>query len=529
MEAGLTAQATIQDIETLAQGLPAGVLSQDAGLCELYGQDVADDRAPVEAVARPASTADLVAVVRAARASGRVLAPRGGGMSYSSGYLCSHPHTWCVDLSAMDRIREINREDMYVTAEAGCTWQSLHQALAPLGLRTPFWGTLSGLKATIGGGLSQNSAFWGSARHGAAVDSLIGLEVVLASGEVLHTGSSAQLHATPFFRHYGPDLTGLFAGDTGAFGIKAAATLKLLPDTRGRAWVSFDFPHHVALFAALSGVSRQGLTDAGFAFDPTMQAQRMKRESLLTDVKALGQVMTAQNGLLKGIKAGVRVAAAGRRFVDESRFAAHFMVEERLQETADAGAAAIRQICRDAGGREVENTVPKVARANPFAPLNSMIGPAGERWLPVHGIVAHSRAVAVHEAIEALFARHASAMQDLKIRHGALFTTVDANGFLIEPVFYWPDALNSLHRQSVEDRVLRRVNQFPENLPARELVMRLRAEITALFRDQGAVHLQIGRHYLYQEGLEAPARQTLIALKQLLDPDGIINPGALGL
>ena len=102
---------------------------------------------------------------------------------------------------------------MLVTVEAGCTWAQLYDVLRPMGLRTPLWGTLSGLKATIGGGMSQNGLFWGAA-HGTIATSAIRFEVVLADGRVVRTGSD-------FLRPFGPDLTGLFAADSGAFGIKA--------------------------------------------------------------------------------------------------------------------------------------------------------------------------------------------------------------------------------------------------------------------------------------------------------------------
>ena len=88
----------------------------------------------------------------------------------------------------MNRLIELNREDMYVRVEAGMSWKALHEALEGTGLTTPYWGTLSGLHATVGGGMSQNSIFWGSGRHGSAANSVIGLEVVLASGEVTRVG-----------------------------------------------------------------------------------------------------------------------------------------------------------------------------------------------------------------------------------------------------------------------------------------------------------------------------------------------------
>ena len=495
----------------------------------LYGQDVSGDAQPIAAVVRPADMDDLIATVRFAAEHDFVIAPRGGGMSYSGGYVCGHERTLCLDMAAMGEVVEINAEDMYVRVQAGCTWKALHEALEPNGLRTPFWGTLSGIGATVGGSLSQNALFWGSGRHGCAADSVVGFEIVLADGRVLRTGAGARTGTPPFFRHYGPDLTGLFTCDNGALGIKATATLKLLP--RGQAWqgVSMTFTDHAAMFAAMSEVSRQRLAESCFGFDPTLQGQRMKRESLARDIKTLGQTVAAQSSLLDAVKTGTRIAVAGRRFLDDAPYSVHFMVEERTAAAAQDAADRITSIGRDAGGKPVENTIPTVTRAHPFGPLNSMIGPSGERWLPVHGLVPHSQATAAYEAVLSLFERNAAILESHNIVHGALFTYADTDCFVIEPVFYWPDGLNALHRHSVEASVLRHTNAYPDNPAARAQVMRLRGEVVDTLASCGAVHLQIGRFYPYARDLGEAPLAVLRDLKRQLDPDGRMNPGALGL
>ena len=517
------------NFDILRQRLGAGAVSTDQETLELHGQDVGGDAGTLLAVVRPGSTEELAAAVRFAADHRLALVPRGGGMSYSGGYVCPAEPSVCVDLAAMDRILEVNTEDMYVTVEAGCSWQKLHQALEPEGVRTPFWGTLSGLVASVGGGLSQNSLFWGSGRHGSAADSVVGFEIVLADGQVLRTGVGAHAGSEPHFRHYGPDLTGLFTCDSGALGIKATVTCKLIPVAEGRAYASYAFDDHTGLIRAMSEVSRQRLAEACFAFDPTLQQQRMKRESLLSDVKALGNVMTKQGSVLRGLREGVRTAVAGRGFLDEDRFSVHFVIEEATLAAAETGAERIAAICAGAGGEAVENSVPKIARANPFGPLNAMVGPQGERWLPVHGLVPHSKAQAAFEAIAALFDRNRAVLEAHDIVYGTLLTFADTNCFVIEPVFYWPDALNALHRHTVEDGMLARFPVYPENPAARAEVMRLRNDIVALFRTIGAAHLQIGRLYPFIGSLEAPPRRLLQAIKHHLDPHRRINPGALGL
>jgi len=271
----------------------------DQAECELLAQDVFSKEQAAALVVRPSNTLELSKAVAAANAAEFAIIARGGGMSYTGGLIPQNSSTMLVDMSAMNRILDINVDDMYVQVECGCTWQDLHKALEGSGLRTPYWGTLSGSKASIGGSLSQNSIFWGSGHHGFSVDSLIGLEVVVANGDVINTGSAAQTHASPFLRHFGPDLTGLFTCDSGALGCKAIATLRLCPELNARRFLSFDFPDFKSQAKAMSEISRRDLAAESFGFDPYLQTQRLKRASLVSDVKSLAGVMKSAGGLAK--------------------------------------------------------------------------------------------------------------------------------------------------------------------------------------------------------------------------------------
>lgn len=493
----------------------------DADTLRLYGQDVFSLGARPIGVLRPRNIDALAAGVAAAAHSGLAIVPRGGGMSYTSGYLPDAPGALVVDTASMGRILDIDETDMTVTVEAGCTWAKLYAALHPLGLRTPLWGTLSGLRATVGGGMSQNGLFWG-ARHGSIGPSALSFDVVLADGTVVRTGSDV-------LRPHGPDLTGLFAADCGAFGIKAHITLPLIREAGHFAYGSFAFEAPPGFTAAMSEIARSGLASESFGFDPFLQAQRMKRDSLGADAKALIGMMRAQGGFWKGLSEGAKVVAAGRSFLDDARFSIHTIAEGRGAAAAEADMAAIRAIALRHGGREVENTIPKVLRANPFPPVNSMLGPSGERWVPVHGIVRHSQARAAIDAIIALFEAHAGPMERLGVGAGYMFLTVATTGFLIEPVFYWPDAQGELHKASVEPTHLARLNDFPPNAEARALVERLRAEVIAIFAGLEAIHFQIGRTYPLRAASDPAAWALLKSVKAALDPDGRMNPGVLGL
>ena len=222
--------------------LGAANVRDDEVSLKLHSEDVWSAGAKTAAlIAVPQSLDQVSQVMIAAHKAGFEVAPRGAGMSYTSGYLPVTDRTLSLDLTAMDRILTISAEDMTVTVEAGCSWAALHAALSPLGLRTPFWGAMSGLISTIGGGISQNNAMFGSGHYGTSSESVIALTVVLADGRILKTGARGIDGDTPFYRHFGPDLAGLFAGDCGAFGIKAEITLRLIRAPAHEDYASFSF------------------------------------------------------------------------------------------------------------------------------------------------------------------------------------------------------------------------------------------------------------------------------------------------
>ncbi|MGI9229637.1 MAG: FAD-binding oxidoreductase [Gammaproteobacteria bacterium] len=518
---------TIIDELTRIAG-PEAVLTDEASR-QFYSQDIYSRSMPVLAVVRPTDTAQLAQLVACATQAGHAVITRGGGMSYTGGYLAAEPDSILIDIQRLDRIIEINRQDMYVTVECGCTWKQLHEALQGSGLRTPYWGTLSGIKATVGGGLSQNSIFWGSGRYGSAVDSVLSLEVVLADGSVVNTGSDAKRGGSPFFRYYGPDLTGLFCCDTGALGIKTRATLRLIPDYEVRRGASFDFKTHAQLVQAMSEIAREDLAMECFAFDPYLQRQRMIRESVRQDVKALGAVMKASGSVLNALKEGTKLVTAGRGFMDEVDYSLHIMIEERQDSTADAALARVEAICRQHEGRQIEASIPTLLRANPFTPLNNVVGPGGERWVPIHVLVPHSRVTDMIEAVEKVFADNHALVQQHQIGVGFLYATVATGCFIIEPVFFWPDALMEIHRDTIEPAVLKKLKGYEANSAASEAVAGLRQTLIDLFSEAGGIHLQIGKSYRYRDGIEASAWAVVEGIKRLLDPDNRINPGSLGL
>ncbi|MHB8286878.1 MAG: FAD-binding oxidoreductase [Caulobacteraceae bacterium] len=520
----------IADLQaTLAQIVGAPNVHADEARLRLHSEDIwkpADQLAAL--IVAPATTEELAQAVRAIAGAGCAIAPRGGGMSYTGGYVPTVARTVSIDTSRMDKIVRISREDMTVTVQAGVTWQALNAALAPLKLRTPFWGPMSGLKSTIGGGVSQLNAMFGAGHHGTTSESVVALTVVLPNGETLRTGARGPYGETPFYRHFGPDLTGLFCGDCGAFGIKAEITLRLMTAPAHEDYLSFSFQTGEGLLRAMAEIARAGLACETCAFDPGLTAVRLARASMSSDLKTLGAVVAKEKSLAKGLFSAAKIAMAGRKIVEADEFPLHVVCEGRSAAAVKADVEAVRQIAAAEGGAEIENTIAKVIRAAPFPALNSMVGPTGEAWVPIHGVVSLSTAPAVLAEIQALYAALKPVHDALGIHTGFLFTTLSSNAIIIEPVFYWPQGWREVHASAIEPVHLARLTERPANADATARVIATREQVLAIFVRYGAGHFQIGRTYPYRESRDAASTGLLDALKVHLDPDGQINPGVLG-
>ena len=513
----------------LVQALGQDAVTDDLAKRELMSQDIWAKGTTAELIVAPRSLDQLVDTVKAASERGIPINPRGAGMSYTKGYAPDREGVMMLDMSKMNRVIEVNADDMYVTVEAGCTWNDLHNAVSAKGLRVPFWGPLSGLTSTIGGGLSQNNAFFGAGKYGTTGDSVLSVTVVLADGTLVKTGTAGTRNAKPFWRHYGPDLTGIFCGDAGTMGLKAEITLRLIPAPKTEAWASYEFSSHDAWAKAMSALMREDLATEIFGFDPNLTRVRMARASMMSDAKALTNVMKKQGNLLKALTEGAKVAMAGRGFMADASYTMHYTVEGRSQAGVKEEIGILNKICESFGGKAIENSIPKIIRANPFGPLNSIIGPSGERWVPIHGIVPVSEGAACVAEIKAAFESMSAEFDKHNILTGYLLTSLGTTGFLIEPVFIWPEELYDIHRETVEPGVLSKIKTFEPNAAATEIVMQGRQRVLDVFKSHGAAHFQIGRTYPYFENREDGALDLLKRIKSAVDEHYSINPGSAGL
>ena len=492
-----------------------------------FATDIFSGGAIPEIVVRPQSTEDLAWVTGLVTAAGLAVIGRGGGTSYTGGIVPDRASSVIVDTTDLDRIVEINRDDMYVTVEAGVTWQALHDALKVTDVRTPFWGPFSGGKATVGGSVSQNSILWGSTAHDLSAGSVLGLQVVLADGTLLTTGSGAW-GAKPFFRHFGPDLTGLFLGDCGALGIKTQVTMRLIRRPAEIRMASFNFVERAAMSQAMAAIAREGVASTCFGMDPILQYQRVRRASTLQGARAIKSLVTNSESTFSGIRKAVRVAVAGRRFIDDNGYSFHLVIEGRDAVSADAKLARARQLCL-ALGTEIESSVPTMLYGDPFVGMTTAIGPDGERWAPMHGLFPLSEGDKAWAAIEALFDKHAETFDRLGIVAGVLLALISSSVFVIEPVFYWPGPQTIWYEGMLPASELRKFRQHEENPEVTAAVANVRDELNALFNELNAMHMQIGKKYRYAGGMDPAALDLVRGIKSLVDREHLMNPKTLGL
>lgn len=514
-------------LDALQRALGDRVLA-DTATRDYYANDIFwQPGIPPLAVVLPHNAKEAAEAVRLATDAGLAVVPRGGGMSYSKGYLPDRADSVVIDTRKLNRVSEVNVADRYITVEAGCTWEKLNEALEGTGLRTGYWGPLSGINATVGGALSQNSAFFGSALNGVVADSVIGVTAILADGRTVATGSGGRVGAKPFTRYGGPDLTGIFLGDNGAFGLKVAATFKLWPRPQETGFLSFGFPSMNAMAAAQVEMARTRLVAEGFGIDRSKAEHSASVNRISDGLKTLGNLATGGKTLVDGIKDAVGVAVAGTAFLKAHNFTLHIVTEANSRSELELALSCLRAIGKR-HGTEIENTVPKVMRSKPFGPVRGMLGLNGERWVPIHGVFPLSDAQKVVDANEAYFASKKACMEEHGIVYSVMSMTV-GNEFFLEPAFYWLDEITPLHAVSVGQDTVKPWLSRQANITSRNAVIELRRGCQELYANLGGASWQVARDYPFETILSPETWSLAKDIKKALDPRGLMNPGSLGL
>src|SRR5437667_6994814 len=209
------------------------------------------------AVVKPASTAEVAEVVRACAESRTAVVPQGGNTGLCGAATPDASGTQIVlNLSCMNRVHAIDTRNNTMTVEAGCVLANLQNTAEEAGRLFPLSLAAEG-SCEIGGNLSTNAGGTAVLRYGNARELVLGLEVVLPSGEVWDGLRGLRKDNT------GYDLKQLFIGAEGTLGVITAAVLKLfpLPKSHATAVVALESPEQaLALLERALGACGERLT-----------------------------------------------------------------------------------------------------------------------------------------------------------------------------------------------------------------------------------------------------------------------------
>ena len=238
-------------IEKLKQIVGAENVLVEPSKVEPYGADAVKEKFPPEAVVFPESTAQMCEILKLANEYLFPVTARGGGVGYTGGAVPVDGGI-VVGTDRMNKIIEIATDDLYVVCQPGLTTFELQQAVEKHGLLFPP-DPASYKDSFIGGNIAENAGGMRTPKYGVTKHSVLGLEVVTATGEIIRTGGKTVKNVVGF------DLTGLMCGSEGLLGIITEATLKLLPMPEATATVRASFKSMELACKVLTKFTPEGL------------------------------------------------------------------------------------------------------------------------------------------------------------------------------------------------------------------------------------------------------------------------------
>lgn len=467
--------ATAAWLATLAQIVGAGrVLTDPAAMAPHLRDWVGDYHGQALAVVLPGSTAEVAAVVRACAGAGVALVPQGGNTGLVAG-TCPDGSRPCLllNLGRMNRIGPIDPAEATARVEAGAIVEAIRTAAAAAGMLFPLSFGAQG-SAQIGGAISTNAGGLNVLRYGMVRDMVLGLEVVLPDGTVLDLMSDLRKD------NRGPDLKQLFIGAEGTLGIVTGAVLRLWPA------------------ATRSETAFLALRD----LDALTPLQALAR-------RACGELMTAFELIPQGC-------------IDD--------------------AVAYRPAIRPPlAGRHDQTALVSLAAAAPVdlrGLLDGLLAEAMAADLVVDGVIAESLAQAdalwsIREAmVAAQIARGRHVRTDVSVRVSAIAGFIRAAEAAVRRVAPGWRPLSYGH---VGDGNVHLNVMPPDGLPEAAVIAATPGILAAIYGELDALGGSISaEHGIGRSRLAAhlarvdPVRQALLAaLKDRIDPAGLMNPGCL--
>ena len=391
--------------------------------------------------------------------------PRGAGTSLT-GSAVPQENGLVLDMSRMNAILQISIEDRQVVVQPGVVFDELNQVLAPSGFFFPP-NPASGKVSTIGGNVATNAGGVKGAKYGTTRDYVLDLEVVLANGSVLHTGSHTMKCVC------GYDLTRLFVGSEGTLGVVTEITLKINPNPRATSTCTATF---------------HGLPQAGKAVSEIMRSGIIPSVLELMDSATLQAVNQATDLDLPEVAAMLLVETDGYTQQEADR------QMDRIVEAMQNNHAG--EIVQASSVEEAEKLW--AARKSSYAVLTRLN----------HNVLAEDIVVPISKVAEML-----AGILDIGKRHNILIATVaHAGDGNIHPVLVY---------DGTDPAEVARVKQVEAELF--QLALDLGGTLT------GEHGVGISKSTYMNMEHDPVFMQVMNGLKNLFDPNAILNPGKLGL
>jgi FAD/FMN-containing dehydrogenase len=178
-------------------------------------------------VAKPVCTEEVSKILKLATQAGTPVVPAGGREGVSGGSVPTKGGI-LIDLTLMDKVITISEKSRAVRVQAGITYTKLRDQLRRKGYWLGNQGPAGPMGGTLGGGISLTSTGFGGGQYGQYGENVLGLQVVLPTGEVIETGSMSNPECDWYHRYCcGLDAAGLFIGAAGSLGIITEAAIKI--------------------------------------------------------------------------------------------------------------------------------------------------------------------------------------------------------------------------------------------------------------------------------------------------------------
>jgi glycolate oxidase subunit GlcD len=296
----------------------SSVVSDDPEILAAHSGDKWFASESPEVVVFARSTADVAALLRFASREKIPVTPRGAGFGYVGGCVPARRGI-ALSLMPMNRIKEIHFADAVAVVEPGVLTGDLKAAARAQHLFYPP-DPASQKDCSIGGNIATNAGGPRCLKYGVTRNYVLGLEVVLADGEILRTGGRVHKNKTGF------DLLGLFVGSEGMLGVVTEITLRLLPLPPARATLSTAFATMSEAATAVQKIFAAGFLPSSLEIADSFTLEAARKEigqalvpagnaHLLVDLdgqeEAVGSDVAAMQKLLSALNPNVIETARG--------------------------------------------------------------------------------------------------------------------------------------------------------------------------------------------------------------------------